>query len=181
VAAAVEAWGGLDAVVANAAIEPAGEDTRAHELDLAVWRRVIEINLTGAFLTCKHGIRALLAAGGGAVVCTASPTGLLGIAPDETAYSAGKAGVIGLVRTLAAAYAADGIRVNAVVPGVTDTRLAHPYLDEPASRAELRWRVPLARPATPDEVAAVIAFLAGDESSYVTGALYPVDGGLTAT
>ncbi|HEY1276211.1 MAG TPA: SDR family NAD(P)-dependent oxidoreductase [Thermoleophilaceae bacterium] len=180
VAAAADAWGGLDIVVANAAIEPATEDGRAHELELDVWRRVLDVNLTGVFLTCKHGIQALLAAGGGSVVCTASPTGLLGIAPDETAYSASKAGVVGLVRTLAAAYADDRIRVNGVVPGVTDTHLARAYLEDPGGQEELRRRVPAARAATPDEIAAAIAFLASDESSYVTGALLPVDGGLTA-
>ena len=181
IATAVEAWDGLDVVVANAAIEPVAQDRRAHELDLDVWQRVLAVNLTGAFLTCKHGLRALLATGGGAVVCTASPTGLLGIAPDETAYAASKAGLIGLVRTLAAAYADDGIRVNGVVPGVTRTRLAQAFLDDTVERETFLRRVPLRRAAAPEEIAKVIAFLASDESSYVTGALYAVDGGLTAS
>ena len=80
-------WGGLDVVVANAAVQLAGEDDRADRLELAVWQRTIDINLTGIFLTCKHGIRALLASGGGSVVCTCSPTGLFGCAPGFDAYS----------------------------------------------------------------------------------------------
>ncbi len=89
---AVEAWGGLDVVVANAAVLLAGQDGRVDGLDLAVWQRTLDVNLTGAFLTCKHGIGALLAAGGGSVVCTASPTGLYGSAPWISAYSASKFG-----------------------------------------------------------------------------------------
>jgi NAD(P)-dependent dehydrogenase (short-subunit alcohol dehydrogenase family) len=81
VAAAEEAFGGLDTVVANAGILLAGQDDRADRLDATVWRRVVDVNLTGQFLACKHGIRALLRGGGGAVVCTASPTGLYGLAP----------------------------------------------------------------------------------------------------
>src|SRR5207249_2248582 len=99
VARAVEAivatWGGLDVAVANAGIELNDEDARAHELELAVWQRTLDVNLTGVFLTCKHALRALLREGGGAIVCTASPTGLYGCAPGLDAYSASKAGVYG--------------------------------------------------------------------------------------
>src|SRR6185436_81442 len=102
VARATDAWGGLDVVVANAGVQLAGQDDRADRLDLAVWQRTIDINLTGIFLVCKHGIRALLANGGGAVVCTASPTGLYGCAPGYDAYSTSKAGVYGLIRVMAA-------------------------------------------------------------------------------
>ena len=96
--ATVSSWGGLDVLVANAAVQLFGADARAHELDIEVWNTTIAVNLTGVFLTCKHGIRAMLGSGGGSVICTGSPTGLFGRAPGFDAYSASKAGVIGLAR-----------------------------------------------------------------------------------
>ena len=132
------AWGGLDVVVANAGVQLAGQDDRADRLSLEVWQRTIDINLTGVFLTCKHGLRALLASGGGAVVCTCSPTGQYGVAPGYDAYSSSKAGVYGLVRVMAADYAAEGIRVNGVIPGT-------PHPDDTGSRpdAETLLGIPL--------------------------------------
>ena len=120
---AASAFGGLDTVVANAGVQLAGQDDRADRLDLAVWQRTVDINLTGIFLVCKHGLRALLANGGGAVVCTASPTGQYGCAPGYDAYSSSKAGVYGLVRVMAADYASSGIRINGVIPGYSDTAM----------------------------------------------------------
>ena len=177
---AVSRWGGLDIVVANAGIELVGQDARAHELDIAVWNRTIAVNLTGVFLACKHGIRALLASGGGSVICTASPTGLYGSAAGYSAYSASKAGVYGLTRVMANDYARLGIRVNAVIPGFTNTPMTTYFMQNDDERENLLRGIPLGRPGQPEEVAAVMAFLASDEASYVTGAAWASDGGMTA-
>lgn len=178
VAQATSAFGGLDTVVANAGVQLAGQDDRADRLDLAVWQRTVDINLTGIFLTCKHGLRALLENGGGSVVCTASPTGLYGCAAGYDAYSSSKAGVYGLVRVMAADYASSGIRVNGVIPGYTDTAMTS-WVDEEARRGLLAT-IPLGRAGTAEEVASVMLFLASDEASYVTGAVWAADGGMTA-
>src|SRR4051812_14562783 len=180
VACVTERFGGLEIVVANAAIQLAEHEDRADRLDAAVWRRTIDVNLTGAFLTAKHGIRALLRTSGGCVVCVGSPAGAYGIAPGLDAYSASKAGVAGLVRVPAADYAAEGIRVNGLHPGITETPMNAWWTEAPVRRAEVLAPVPLGRAARPEEIAAVAAFLASDDASYVTGALWAVDGGLTA-
>jgi NAD(P)-dependent dehydrogenase (short-subunit alcohol dehydrogenase family) len=173
-------FGGLDTVIANAGIMLFGRDTVAADLDLATWQQCIDVNLTGMFLTCKHGLRALLRNGGGSVVITASPTGTHGCAPTFTAYSASKAGTLGLMRILAIDYVNKNIRVNAVLPGITNSPLVMTLMENPATRAEFLGKVPMARAADAREIANVIAFLASDETSYVTGAAWYADGGLTA-
>ena len=174
---AVEAWDGLDVVVANAAIQFSGGegDGRADRVAREIWQRTVDVNLTGAFLTLKHGARALLEAGGGAVVCSASPA-----TPGLAAYSASKAGLAGLVRGAASDYAADGIRVNGVLPGITDTPMNRWWMEDADAFAEVAAAIPMGRFGRAEEIAAVIAFLASDDASYVTGALWTVDGGLTA-
>jgi NAD(P)-dependent dehydrogenase (short-subunit alcohol dehydrogenase family) len=177
---AAAALGGLDVVVPNAAIQLVGSDDRADLLDRAVWQETVDVNLTGAFLTAKHGARALLATGGGAIVFIASPAGTHGIARRLQAYSASKAGIVGLVRAMAADYAGEAIRVNAVLPGITETPMNRWWTGDAAMREQVLAPVPLGRAARAEEIAAVAAFLASDDASYVTGALWTVDGGLTA-
>ena len=172
--------GGLEVVVANAAVQLVGADDRLDRLDADVWRQTLDVNLTGAFHTVKHGVRELLDGHGGSVVCVGSPAGTYGIARGLSAYSASKAGMQGLVRVLAADLADQGVRVNGVLPGITVTPMNRWWTEDPAATAEVVGAVPMGRPAQPHEIAAVVAFLASDDASYVTGALWSVDGGLTA-
>lgn len=173
-------FGGLDTLVANAGIMLFGRDTVVTDLDLDTWQQCLDVNLTGMFLTCKHGMRAVKRNGSGSVVITASPTGTHGCAPTFTAYSASKAGTFGLMRILAVDYARHNIRVNAVLPGTTNSPLVRILMENPETRAEFLSKMPMARAAEPREIANVIAFLASDEASYVTGAAWYADGGLTA-
>lgn len=178
VAQAARAWGGLDVVIGCAGVQLAGQDDRADRLSLEAWQRTIDINLTGMFLICKHGIRRLLEGGGGSVVLVCSPTGLFGCAPGYDAYSASKAGVYGLTRVLAADYAQDKIRVNGVVPGYTRSPMTAWVTAE--EHDALLDTIPLRRAGEPEEVAEVIAFLASDRTPYSTGGVWAADGGMTA-
>ena len=179
VTAAASAWGGLDVLIANAGISHS-HDARVDQLDASVWRATLAVNLDGIFYTCKHGIQALLASGGGSVVCTASPTGMFGLSPGYNAYSASKGGVLGLARVMASAYASDGVRVNALMPGFTRTGVTAGAFADTATVERITAGIPLGRAAEPDEIAAAALFLASDEASYVTGAILAVDGGQTA-
>jgi NAD(P)-dependent dehydrogenase (short-subunit alcohol dehydrogenase family) len=180
ISVAEESFGGLDTLVANAGVMLFGRDTIATELTLETWKECMDVNLTGMFLTCKHGLRALQRNGSGSVVITASPTGTHGCAPTFTAYSTSKAGTLGLMRILAVDYVKNNIRVNAVLPGTTNSPLVAKLMEDPATRAEFLGKIPMARAADAQEIANVIAFLASDEASYVTGAAWYADGGLTA-
>lgn len=174
-----DGWDGLDIVIGCAGVQLAGRDDRADRLPLEVWQETIDTNLTGMFLICKHGIRAMLKGGArGTVMLVCSPTGLFGCAPGYDAYSASKAGVYGLVRVLAADYAQDAIRVNGVIPGYT--RSAMTSWVTPDEHAQLLETIPLRRAGEPDEVAEVIAFLASDRTPYTTGGVWAADGGMTA-
>lgn len=179
VASCVEKWDGLDILIANAGIELVDKDNRVDQLELEVWQKTIDVNLTGIFLSCKHGIRALLGSGGGSVVCTTSPTALYGIAKGQDAYSASKAGVYGLIRIMAAEYGREAIRVNGVMPGYTKTPLTH-WVSEEHEKEFVENIVPLGKAGRPEDVATVMAFLASDEAAYTTGAIWVCDGGWTA-
>jgi NAD(P)-dependent dehydrogenase (short-subunit alcohol dehydrogenase family) len=167
-----------DVVVANAGVQLFGQDAQIADLELAVWQRTIDINLTGTFLTVKHAVRSMLGRGG-SIILTGSPTALNGEGKDFTAYSSSKAGMHGLARTVAAAYADRGIRVNTVVPGYTETPLVAAISGNSEERAAIVSRIPLGRPGRPEDVEGVMVFLASDEASYATGSLFVVDGGMT--
>lgn len=168
-----------DVVIANAGVQLFGQDAAVADLDLDVWKRTIDINLTGTFLTVKHAVRAMLQGDGGSIILTGSPTGLNGEGRDFTAYSTSKAGIHGLARTAAAAYADRGIRVNTVVPAYTETSLVTTITSDPEARAAIIGRIPLGRPGAPDDVAGIMVFLASDDGAFATGALFAVDGGMT--
>ena len=176
---AADGWS-PDVVVANAGVQLFGQDAQAADLDLDVWRRTVDINLTGTFLTVKHAVRSMLETGGGSIILTGSPTGVNGEGKDFTAYSATKAGIHGLGRTVAAAYADRGIRVNTVQPAYTETPLVAAISEDPESRAAIISRIPIGRAGTPDDVAGIMVYLASDDGSFATGAIFQVDGGMTS-
>lgn len=183
VAEAVSAFDGLDVLYANAGIAGPGS---AADLDLDDWHRVIAVNLTGVFLSARHAVRRMLEQGsGGSIVTQASVGGLVGIA-GLASYAAAKAGVIGLTRQLAVEYAPRGIRVNAICPGTVPTPLVvGTYTAQrgalPDDWQEVRAQdYPLRRLGTPDDIAYAALYLASDESSWITGQAWAVDGGVTA-
>ncbi len=175
--AAAATFGGLDIVVSNAGIELLGEDDRVDRLELSVWHRLLQNNLDGQFLTCKHGVKHLLASGGGAVVCVGSNCGYLGMATSEPAYSASKGGVFAMMKVMAIDYAREGIRVNMVVPGFIDTPMNAPVMGDPKELQYWSDQIPIGRAGTADECAAAILWLASDEASYCVGTALVVDGG----
>lgn len=178
--AAAEKWGGLDIVVSNAGIEPADVDSTIDSLPIEVWQKTIDTNLTGQFLACKHGVRHLLESGGGAVVMIGSPCAVRGFCFQEHAYTASKAGILALMQVMALDYAPHNIRVNACVPGFIDTPMNAHVMSDPELTEFWSQSIPMKRPGQPEEVAAIILFLASDEASYVLGSAFVVDGGQLA-
>lgn len=168
---AVDGWV-PDVVVANAGIQLFGSDAEVADLDLEVWRRTLDVNLTGAFLTLKHAVRGMLQLGGGSIILTGSPTAVRGEGSDLTAYSTSKAGMHGLGRTVAAAYARRGIRVNTVGPAYTDTDLVSTITHDPDARAAIIGRIPMGRAGSPADLEGIMVFLASDESAFATGAIF---------
>jgi NAD(P)-dependent dehydrogenase (short-subunit alcohol dehydrogenase family) len=150
------------------------------KLDLSVWQTIINTNLTGQMLTCKHGIRQLLKTGGGAVVCIGSNVSYLGLAFNEPAYTASKGGVFAIMRQMAMDFAKLNIRVNMVIPGFIDTPMNAYAMEDPELLKTWVEPIPLGRSGTAEEVANAILFMASDEASYCIGAALVVDGGQSA-
>jgi NAD(P)-dependent dehydrogenase (short-subunit alcohol dehydrogenase family) len=172
-------WGPPGGVVASAGIERIG---RIDEIDAELWDEVIRVNLRGVFLTCRAALWAMVPAGAGSIVCVSSPSSRVAI-PGAGAYGASKAGVSALVRVLALDHARDGVRVNAIIPGATETRLMWGNVapgDQDQVRAQLAQQIPAGRLAEPSEPAEAILWLLSEAASYVTGAELVCDGGLLA-
>jgi NAD(P)-dependent dehydrogenase (short-subunit alcohol dehydrogenase family) len=176
---AVDRFGGLDCAVNNAGIAPDAKPFVDHSL--AEWQRTIDIDLTGVFLCMQHELRRLIAQGrGGAIVNISSAAGVIA-APGQPQYTAAKHGVLGLTKQVAQEYATLGIRVNAVLPGQTETDPMRAYLDALPDKGErMLRRLPMGRMARPDEIAQTAVWLCSDAASYVNGVSLLVDGGLIA-
>jgi NAD(P)-dependent dehydrogenase (short-subunit alcohol dehydrogenase family) len=177
VAAAVSRFGRLDILFNNAGIEGAQAPTA--DCTEETFDRVIGINLKGVFLGMKYAIPAMLRNGGGSIINAASVAGLVGF-QNLPAYCASKGGVIQLTKTAALEYATQNIRVNATCPGVIWTPMVERLAGNAEARAQFEALEPVGRLGTPEEVAALVLFLASDESSFITGTALPVDGGLVA-
>jgi NAD(P)-dependent dehydrogenase (short-subunit alcohol dehydrogenase family) len=179
VAFAESTYGALHVLFNNAAVMLSGDDD-AITTPEDVWETTMAVNAKGVWLGCKHGIPALVRAGGGAIVNTASFVALLGAATPQVAYTASKGAVLALSRELAVIHARDGIRVNALCPGPLRTELLMKFLDTDEKRHRRLVHIPMGRFGEADEIAKAALFLASDDSSFMTGAQLVVDGGITA-
>ena len=179
IAEAEKKFGKLDVLFNNAGIMHAKDDD-AVSTDEAVWDLTLDVNAKGVFLGCKYGIPALKRAGGGSVINTASFVALLGAATPQIAYTASKGAVLAMTRELAVIHARENIRVNALCPGPLKTELLMKFLDTEAKKQRRLVHIPMGRFGEAEEMARAALWLASDESSYVTGTEFMVDGGITA-
>lgn len=175
IAKAMEKFGQIDLLVANAGI--GGSPSKAHEVPLEEWQKVISVNQTGIFLMNKYCITEMLKNGGGAIVNTSSMYGLVGT-PMSFTYSCTKGAINQLTRSEALTYALDNIRVNAVAPGYVDTPILAGVPDD--MKAGMASQLPIGRLGKDEEIASLICYLLSDEASFITGAVVPIDGGYTA-
>ena len=179
IAEGIRRFGRLDILYNNAGVLWKDRDRSVLETDGSWWDRVIAINLKSAFWVTKYGIPPLQRAGGGSIIMMGSVSALVGFTRAQDAYTAAKGALISLTKSLAIQFARDRIRCNIIHPGIVDTPLQAPYLTDELRR-EFQAGIPLGRIAHPREIATVALFLAGDDSSFMTGAELVVDGGFTA-
>jgi len=174
-----ERFGRIDVLFNNAGINP-GDDRSVLETEIDAWQRVQDVNVRSVFLCCKHGIPHLLETGGGSVINTASFVAVMGAAVSQVSYTASKGAVLALSRELGVEFARRGVRVNALCPGPVNTPLLQDlFAKDPAKAARRLVHLPMGRFAEPEEIAQAAAFLASDESSYITASTFLVDGGLS--
>jgi NAD(P)-dependent dehydrogenase (short-subunit alcohol dehydrogenase family) len=179
-AATAERFGGIDVLYNNAGISP-GDDASVLDTSVDAWQRVQDVNTKGVFLCCKHGIPHLLERGGGSVINVASFVALLGAATSQISYTASKGAVLAMSKELGVQFARQGVRVNALCPGPVETPLLLAiYGDDAAAFERRRVHWPTGRLGKPREIVNAALFLASDESSFVNGATFVVDGGITA-
>jgi NAD(P)-dependent dehydrogenase (short-subunit alcohol dehydrogenase family) len=172
-------FGGLHVLYNNAGIFPA-DDGGVTETPEPTWERVMDVNLKGVWLGCKHGVPAMIASGGGSIVNVASFVALVGAATAQIAYTASKGGVLSMTREIAVEHARNGIRANALCPGPIATPMLEELMSDPARRQRRLVHIPMGRLGEADELAKAALFLASDDSSFMTGASLVVDGGITA-
>jgi NAD(P)-dependent dehydrogenase (short-subunit alcohol dehydrogenase family) len=178
VAEGVRAFGKLDVLYNNAGIFP-DDDQSVLDMDEAVWQRVLDVNLKGVSLCCKHGIPELIKAGGGSVVNVASFVALMGCTVPQDAYTASKGAVLALTRSLAVQYGRQGVRANAICPGPILTPMLESLFPSEEERLKRLNRIPLGRFGRAEDVVYAALYLASDESSWTTGTTFVVDGGIT--
>ncbi len=176
-ASTVDRFGSLDIVFNNAGISA---NAKVDAMPIDDWHRVIDVDLNAVFYGCRAAVPLMREAGGGAIVNTASISGLFGDW-GLPAYNAAKAAVMNLTRSMAADHARDGIRVNAICPGAVETPMTDSLSQSRRAREQYERLVPMARMGRPEEIASAVTFLASDEASYVTGHGLVVDGGVTVT
>jgi len=175
-----ERFGGIDVLYNNAGISP-GDDASVLDTSVEAGQRVQDVNTKGVFLCCKHGIPYLLERGGGSVINVASFVAILGAATSQISYTASKGAVLAMSKELGVQFARQGVRVNALCPGPVETPLLLAiYGDDPAAFARRQVHWPTGRLGRPREIVNAALFLASDESSFVNGATFVVDGGITA-
>ena len=179
IAAAEQEFGRLHVIFNNAGIMHP-DDGDAEGTSEAVWEKTMDVNARGVFLGCKYGIPALRRAAGGSIINTASFVAVMGAATPQVAYTASKGAVLALTRELAVVHAREKIRVNALCPGPLRTKLLMDFLNTEEKQQRRLVHIPMGRFGEAKEIAAAAAFLASDESSFITGTEFLVDGGITA-
>jgi NAD(P)-dependent dehydrogenase (short-subunit alcohol dehydrogenase family) len=177
-ATAQDAYGSVDVAFNNAGISPPDDDSIL-DTGLAAWRRVQEVNLTSVYVCCKAALPYMRAQGRGSIINTASFVAVMGAATSQISYTASKGGVLAMSRELGVQFARDGVRVNALCPGPVNTPLLQELFAKDPERAARRLvHIPMGRFAEAEEIAAAVAFLASDDSSFITASTFLVDGGI---
>ena len=178
-AVAHETYGSVDIAFNNAGISPPDDDSIV-DTELDAWRRVQEVNLTSVYLCCREALRYMREQGQGSIINTASFVAVMGSATSQISYTASKGGVLALSRELGVQFAREGIRVNALCPGPVNTPLLQElFASDPERAARRLVHIPMGRFAEAEEIAAAVAFLASDDSSFITAASFLVDGGIS--